>query len=87
MGVQKGIEDVTCPSASLKTTLYLFINFFQAERPFLFLSEKKKRSLFLNHVEPSRSPKPKRLDWSILFFLVKLVLLSASIRLLINRRS
>ena len=37
-------------SASLKTTLYLFIYFLQAERPFLFLSEKKKRSLFLNHV-------------------------------------
>lgn len=50
IGVQKGIENVTCPSASLKTTLYLFSNFFQAERPFLFLSEKKKRNLFLNHV-------------------------------------
>ena len=29
IGVQKGMENVTCPSASLNTTLYFFVYFFK----------------------------------------------------------
>ena len=55
-----------------------------AELHFVFLSDEEKRRLCLNHVKPLKSLQPKLLDKSILFSLVKLVSLSASICLLIN---
>ena len=55
-----------------------------AELHFVFLSEEEKRRLCLNHIKPLKSLQPKLLDKSILFSLVKLVSLSASICLLIN---
>ena len=56
----------------------------RAEPPFVFLSEEEKRRLRLNHFKPFRSPRPKPLDYSNLFSLVKLVSSRASILFLIN---
>jgi len=49
---------------------------------FVFLSEEEKRRFCLNHVKSLKSPQIELLDKPILFFLVKLVLSSANIRLL-----
>ena len=39
---------------------------------FVYLRNNEKMRLCLSHVKPLRSPQPERLDWSILFSLVKL---------------
>ena len=59
----------------------------RAESHFVFLSKKEERRLCLYRVNPFKSPQPRPLYQSILFSHVKVVFSSASIRLLINRRS
>ena len=44
----------------------------QAEPPFAFLNEEEKWRFCLDHVKPLMSTQPKRQDYSILFFLLKL---------------
>ena len=49
------------------------------ECSFVFWCDEEKRRLCLNNVKPLKLPRPKLLNWSILFSLVKLFFSNASI--------